>query len=147
MERFAPLVKRIEAELASATFQADNYRAQAMAIKEVVRQATAAGDRTGIRAAAGMHGGLVKRWRGWLITHLTECALAGADTSREDIRRWQRRVFGRSVNSCALRQYAKPERSGGGRANRQAIDPAIERKAAEIYAAHKDAITALPSSD
>lgn len=87
------------------------------------------------RSRAAEFGGLVKRWRAFLIETLTLAVLeaTGADCSRGWARTWQTRVFGKSIASKALAQFGRLERSGGGRREASEINPELEARAAALY--------------
>lgn len=86
------------------------------------------------RAIAGQIGGLVKRWQAFIIATLTEAIMArAAEPGRERVRKWQKRVFGKSCASMALERYAKTDRSGGGRGEPIEVPTGLEVQAREIY--------------
>ena len=87
------------------------------------------------RSRAAEFGGLVKRWRAFLIERLTQAVLqaTNADCSRQWAREWQRRVFGRSIASKSLSQFGHTDRSGGGRRDESEIPIEVEARAAAIY--------------
>lgn len=140
MNHFDDLIPRMIEELQDNPERPCNLYFQAMEARRLISLALSAGDQRAERAAAAAYGGVVKRWRSWLIEQITEMALSGCDTSRDGVRSWQKRIFGRSISSDRLRQYAQPERSGGGRAAPLAVVEDVERQAAEFYRQHMDAI-------
>ena len=95
----------------------------------------ASADEKEARRRAAEFGGLVKRWRAFLIERLTQAVLEAteADCSRQWAREWQRRVFGRSIASKSLSQFGHPDRSGGGRRDESEIPTGVEARAAAIY--------------
>ncbi|WP_273428918.1 hypothetical protein [Chitinibacter tainanensis] len=105
---------------------------------ERVADAKAAGDSCEMRAAAAAYGGLVKRWRRYVIQQLTEAAFLGLDTSRVKVREWQLGCFGQSLASAELARYAKPARSGGGRVDASLPQAVIARECARQFEALRD---------
>lgn len=118
----------------------DSLYLQAKAAKRQIHTALAANDLIGARAAAAAYGGVVKRWRIWLIEALTSAVLSDVATSRAAVRDWQMSVFGKSIASARLRQYALPAHSGGGRVPKLAVPEDVEASARAFYEAHLDAI-------
>ena len=123
--------------------QFHNFHAQAKFAKARISRELAANDVVGARAAAAAYGGVVKRWRRWLIENLTFVALSGIDTSRAGVREWQTRMFGQSVASSLLKQYGKAERSGGGRVGKIQLTDDIEREVKAFYKAYAEAIKSV----
>ena len=140
MADFDSLLPRLRDQLTKNVQAPGNFYGQARSAKEAIREAHAMNDLRAERAAAAAYGGVVKRWRRWLIEQITEVALAGCDTSRDRVRDWQQCVFGQAVASERLRHYATPERSGGGRSAPLPLDESIEAQALEFYKRQKDAI-------
>lgn len=140
MNYFDALTPRMREQLSENERLPGNFYAQAQEAKKLISMALSVHNVNAERAAAAAFGGVVKRWRRWLIEQITDMALAGRDTSRDSVRAWQHRIFGQSVASHRLRHYAKPERSGAGRAAPLAVIEAVEQQAAEFYQQHKDAI-------
>lgn len=85
----------------------------------------------------------MKRWRRWLIENLTFVALQGIDTSRAGVREWQIEMFGQSVASSLLKQYAKAEHSGGGRVGRIELNADVEAEVKAFYIAHSKRIKSV----
>ncbi|EHW5332147.1 hypothetical protein K2990_004729 [Escherichia coli] len=140
MDYFDSLIPKMRDQLTENDRLPGNFYFQAREAKRLISLAISANNVNAERAAAAAFGGVVKRWRGWLIEQLTETSLAGRDTSRDSVRGWQQRIFGRSVASGRLRKYARPERSGAGRAVPLDVPAEVERLAADFYQQHKDAI-------
>lgn len=92
------------------------------------------------RAAAAAYGGLVKRWRRWLIEQLTDGIFENCETSRNAVRVWQQRVFGQAVASSRLTRYANVKRSGGGRTEMIVVPPEVEVEIANFYSENRDKI-------
>jgi hypothetical protein len=109
------VLELVNCELRDDPAYPNNFYAQAHSAKSLISRALADKDELAARAAAAAYGGLVKRWRRWLIEALSFAALAGVETSRGNVRAWQQRVFGQAVASARLKDYSKAERSGGGR--------------------------------
>ena len=137
MSEFDSLLPKLRDQLTQNAMAPGNFYGQAKAAKEAI---SAAHGLRSERAAAAAFGGVVKRWRRWLIEQITDKALSGCDTSRDSVRAWQMRVFGQSVASEGLRRYATPERSGGGRATPLAPDAVTEQEARAFYQQHKNAV-------
>ena len=115
-----------------------NFWGQAQHARKAINAAGQSGDLRATRAAAAAYGGVVKRWRGWLIEQITAETLHGCDTSRDRVREWQKELFGQSCASAQLKRYAKPERSGGGRARPINASYSAEREAAALFYRYKD---------
>lgn len=120
-----------------------NFHGEVMAARKAIADAAAAGDEIELRSAMGRIGGLHRRWARMLVVSLTDCALAGRDTSRNKTRAWQQRVFGQSVSSNALGIYGTQCRSGGGRSDFKEPGPEVDAKAKEIFDRYKDALRKL----
>lgn len=118
----------------------ENFYAQVQISRKVINRALALHNVNMERAAVAAYGGLVKRWRRWLIEQLTDVALANCDTSRDAVRAWQKRIFGQAVASSRLARYANPERSGSGRATGVTVPPHLEDQISEFYEANKNKI-------
>lgn len=134
------LHKRLRDELTENARNPHNFYAEALYAKLEISKALADQDTPKVRATAAAYGGLVKRYQSWLIMQITEVSLAGQDTSRNHVRKWQQRLFGKSVRSATLQLYAKPERSGGGRSAPIQLNESIEIQATQFYQDHKDDI-------
>lgn len=95
----------------------------------------ASADEMEARSRAAEFGGLVKRWRAFLIERLTQAVLeaTGADCSRQWAREWQRNTFGKSIASKTLSRFGHADRTGGGRRRESEIPVDIEARAAAIY--------------
>ncbi|MFB9244939.1 hypothetical protein [Massilia antarctica] len=117
-----------------------NFYTRAKRAKARISDALAANDVIGARSAAAAYGGVVKQWRRWLIEELTSVALDGVETSRAGVREWQTQMFGQSIASSRLKQYATAERSGGGRAGKITVPDEVERQVQAFYTKHKNAI-------
>lgn len=139
----ADVLQAVNEELEESELRPDNFYAQAKAAKSRISRELAANDIVGARAAAAAYGGVVKRWRRWLIENLTFVALRGIDTSRAGVRDWQIETFGQSVASSLLKQYAKAERSGGGRVGRIQLRPDVEAEVRSFYIAHSKRIKSV----
>ena len=118
----------------------DNFYAQVQRSRQVINQALALHNVNMERTAIAAYGGLVKRWRRWLIEQLTDVALSNCDTSRDSVRMWQQRVFGQAVASARLTRYAIPEHSGSGRAPGINVSVDLEEQISAFYVANKDRI-------
>jgi hypothetical protein len=136
----APVLASVKEQLRDSPAHPGNFYAQARSAKGVISMALAADDVIAARAAAAAYGGLVKRWRRWLIANLTFVALAGVETSRGNVRAWQQRIFGQAVASARLKDYSKPERSGGGRVGPIEIPQEIEEAVILFYRAYAEKI-------
>lgn len=91
--------------------------------------------------AAGVFGGLVRKWKAGLLAHLTKDILVALeiDASRERVRAIQFDIFGRAQASKDLKQYAKNIRSGGGRAKpMREIPDEVKAIALKFYQDHQD---------
>lgn len=138
MGSFESLTPYLRDQLTENPSRPGNFYGQARDAKASIHEARSIGDLRAERAAAAAYGGVVKRWRRWLIEQITEVALAGHDTSRDSVRGWQRQVFGQSIASGGLSRYATPERSGGGRSAPMRQNEGLELEAAAFYQEHKD---------
>ena len=108
-----------------------NFRRELQLLRQRV---AAAGDNAlQRRVVAGEVSGLAKRWRGFVITALTEEALGDARPGREHVRAWQRAIFGKSCASGRLAQYAQEARSGGGRGEPVQLPEAVEEEAKQLF--------------
>lgn len=143
MNHFNILTHRMREQLSENEQQPGNFYAQAQEAKKLISMALSLHNVNAERAAAAAFGGVVKRWRRWLIEQITDAALVGCDTSRDSVRAWQLRIFCQSVASDRLRHYAKPERSGAGRAAQLVVTEAVEQQAAAFYQQYKDAIKSV----
>lgn len=115
-----------------------NFHTQAKLAKSKISKALEINDLIAARSAAAAYGGLIKRWRRWLIEEITDVTLLGVDTSRESVRKWQSEVFGQAVASSRLCKYSKPERSGGGRAEPIQLLPGLAEAAEKFYARYSE---------
>lgn len=91
--------------------------------------------------AAGIFGGLVRKWKAGLLAHLTQDILRAhkIDSSRERVRAIQFDIFGRAQASKDLKQYATKIRNGGGRAKPMCeIPDEVKLAAFNFYQAHQD---------
>lgn len=144
MARLLPrLAKRIRAQLRHSDSLPDNFYAQAVAAKERIKKALQEDDLIAARSAAAAYGGLVKRWRRWLIENITLEALADVETSRAGVRKWQARVFRRSIASSALNQFGNPDHSGGGRVGQIQLDEKYEQRLSTFYNRYAKALKAV----
>jgi len=82
----AGVKKATKDELRASELYPTNFYAQAIAAKSRISRELAANDVVGARAAAAAYGGVVKRWRRWLIENLTVAALSEVETSRAGVR-------------------------------------------------------------
>lgn len=98
------------------------------------------GDEVAAARAAAEYGAVVKRWRRFLILELTQIGLDLDGVGREFVRRWQKATFGQAVASSALAQYAKPQRSGGGRAENVPPSASLESSLRRFYEANKEKV-------
>lgn len=135
--------KAVNEQLKESELLPNNFYAQAKSAKSRISKELAANDVVGARAAAAAYGGVVKRWRRWLIESLTSVALAGVDTSRAGVREWQVQMFGQSVASALLKQYANAERSGGGRVGKIRLSAEVETAVQAFYKAFSETIKSV----
>ena len=138
-ESFPAIVRSIERELKPPAID-ENYWTQARIAKERIALALAGNNEAEGRSAIAAYGGLVKRWRRFLVETITDAIWGNQDCSREYIRDWQQRIFGRAIASRHLKAYAKTERSGGGRAVITEIAPHLEADATEFFKRYQDKI-------
>ena len=123
-----------------------NFYMQVQAVASLIKQYS--GDNNDIRlrqGAAAQYGGIVKKWRRFLIETITAEVWSGRETSRDVVRDWQQKVFGQSIKASRLKAYGHPERSGEGRPKIDnkvchEIPNEIERDAADIYESYREAI-------
>ncbi|MFZ6774604.1 hypothetical protein ACO0LB_18020 [Undibacterium sp. SXout7W] len=120
-----------------------NFFAQAKSAKLKISRALATENVLEARSAAAAYGGLVKRWRRWLIEEITDATLMDVDTSREKVRSWQSQVFGQAVASERLSKYGRPERSGGGRSEAITLPDGFEDAAERFYKRYAEKIKQL----
>lgn len=120
-----------------------NFHEKEMDARKAIADAAASKDEIELRAAMGRISGLRRRWARMLLVSLTDCAIAGCETSRNKTRAWQQRVFGQSVSSNALGIYGTQTRSGGGRSDFKDPSPEVEAKAKEIFDKYRDALRKL----
>lgn len=135
--------KAVKEQLKESELLPNNFYAQAKSAKTRISKELAANDVVGARAAAAAYGGVVKRWRRWLIENLTMVALSGMETSRAGVREWQVKMFGQSVASSLLKQYANAERSGGGRVGKIRLSDEIEAEVQAFYEAYAETIKSV----
>lgn len=133
----------VNEELEEAPHLPDNFYAQAKRAKARIASALAADDVIGARSAAAAYGGVVKQWRRWLIQNLTSAALDDVETSRASVREWQSQMFGQSVASSLLKEYANLEHSGGGRVGKITISDETTRLVMEFYKSYKETIKSV----
>ena len=91
--------------------------------------------------AAGVFGGLVRKWKAGVLAHLTKDILVAhaIDASRERVRAIQFDIFGRAQASKDLKQYATKIRNGGGRARPMPeIPDEVKVAALKFYQEHQD---------
>lgn len=134
------VLESVNGELRDDPIYPNNFYGQAHLAKGIISRALAAKDELAARSAAAAYGGLVKRWRRWLIEALTYAALADVETSRGNVRAWQQRVFGQAVASSRLKEYSKPERSGGGRVGAIELPEKVEAEITAFYRAYFEKI-------
>lgn len=139
----AGVVEAVNDELKESVLYPNNFYAQAKFAKSRISRELSANDVIGARAAAAAYGGVVKRWRRWLIENLTFVALCGVETSRAGVREWQTNMFGQSVASSLLKQYGKAERSGGGRVGKIQLTEDTEREVKAFYKAYSEKIKSV----
>lgn len=144
MKTLAAVQQQIKAELRRPGDPDQvNFWVSARQAKAAIGAAARTGDERQVRAAAAAYGGLVKRWRRFLVELLTDLVMQQRDTSRGYVREWQQRVFGQAVASGRLAQYAKTERSGGGRPSVSEVPEQLERHVEELFADSKDKLKQL----
>lgn len=139
----ASVLESVNEQLRESELLPNNFYAQAKAAKMRISKELAANDVVGARSAAAAYGGVIKRWRRWLIERLTTEALEGIETSRAGVREWQTRLFGQSVASSLLKQYSNPERSGGGRVGKIALHEDLERELESFYERYSETIKSV----
>lgn len=120
-----------------------NFLAEVRQARAAIHAALATGDLRAERAAVAAYGGVVKRWRRWLIETITDTVLAGVPGSRGAVRAWQQAVFGRAVASGRLSRYATPQNSGGGRV--ASIEPTEAQVLAirAFYTQHRERVKSV----
>lgn len=138
MNRYDFLKPMIEYQLTVRGVEPATFADAVIAAKQRIAEAHEERDAIAVRAAAAAYGGIVKRWRRWLIVQLTEASLRHCEKSRQSVRAWQQENFGQAVASAWLDQYASPERSGGGRIEHR--PHGIDGAARAFYLEHKDDI-------
>jgi hypothetical protein len=137
------VLEAVNDELKESDLHPNNFYAQAKLAKRRISRALAANDVVGARSAAAAYGGVVKRWRRWLIENLTFVALSGVETSRAGVRKWQTEMFGHSIASSLLKQYGMADHSGGGRVGKIQLSDEIEREVRAFYKAYSKRIKAV----
>lgn len=142
MARWQRLIEDIQLQLKPSII-GGNFHGEVMAARKAIADAATSGDEIESRSAMGRIGGLHRRWAQMPVVSLTDCALAGRDTSRHKTRAWQQRVFGQSVSSNALSMYGTQARSGGGRSDFKEPGHEVDAKAKEIFDRYKDALKKL----
>ena len=142
MTSWQNLIEDIQSQLKPSAM-GGNFHEKEMDARKAIADAAAAGDEIELRSAMGRIGGLHRRWARMLLVSLTDCALAGRDTSRHKTRAWQQRVFGQSVSSNALSIYGTQARSGGGRSDFKEPGADVDARVKEIYDRYKDALKKL----
>lgn len=137
------ILDSIKDELRDDPMYPNNFYGQASLAKKSISQARAEKDELAVRSAVAAYGGLVKRWRRWLIEELTYTVLSNMDTSRGSVRSWQQRVFGQAVASSRLKGYSTPENSGGGRVGAIALPEGVESEVSALYKAYFEKIKSI----
>ncbi|MBP6762120.1 hypothetical protein [Zoogloea sp.] len=131
-------------ELELQALDCDDARVSFRRQRDLLRQrVAAAGDELQRRAVAGELAGLMKRWTRFVIETLTAEALGDARPGRENVRTWQRTLFGKSCASARLARYAKEARSGGGRGEPVQLPDAVEHEARELFARYLERFRTL----
>ena len=120
-----------------------NLLKRASAIYSDMQQAISdAGARSGEASqAAGLFGGMVKKWKSGLIEMLTQDLLQAhaIDPSRLRVHALQHDIFGRGLASASLKRYARILRNGGGRAAEMPPLPEHAKFAAkDFFVQHQD---------
>lgn len=62
------------------------------------------------RSLAARYGAIFKQWEHMLIVNITRIALREDEVSRASVRHWQQKMFGKSMASSELSQYAVSSR-------------------------------------
>ena len=96
-----------------------NFYAQVQDVASLIKQYS--GDNNDLRqrqGAAAQYGGIVKKWRRFLVETITAEVWSGRETSPSVNRDWQQKVFGQSIKASRLKAYGHPEKSGQGRPRR-----------------------------
>lgn len=132
------MIQQIEKELDQDAL--GSFAFEALLYKKSIVMATLDGDMSRCRSASAAYGGLVKRWRRFLIDTITTNVMRELDTSRQYVQVWQKKIFGRSVSAKDLSLYAKRGRSGGGRRAAVPVDAAAEMQARQLYDKYKTKI-------
>jgi hypothetical protein len=91
-------------------------------------------------AAAAAYGGCIKRWRQFLVEEISDAVLRGHDTSRGNVRDWQKETFGRSVDNGRLSAFATPERAGSAEPVRLAVSARTAELAWDLYEKYANAL-------
>lgn len=94
------------------------------------------------RAAAGRFSQVTGRvWRAYLVTELTDFALAGiTGTTRERVRLWQRSTFGQAICSRDLSRWAQP--GCGSRGSSFEVPPSRVAVATDLWQRYQGALAA-----
>ena len=94
------------------------------------------------RAAAGRYSQVAGRvWRAYLVTELTDFALAGiTGTTRERVRLWQRATFGQAICSRDLSRWAQP--GCGSRGTTFTVPPARVAVSIDLWTRYQGALAA-----
>ena len=91
--------------------------------------------------AAGLFGGMVKKWKSGLIEMLTQDLVKthAIDPSRLRVHALQHDVFGRGLASASLKRFARTLRNGGGRAaEMNPLPEHVKFAAKDFFLQHQD---------
>lgn len=83
-------------------------------------------------------GGVKRRWCTVLVSLLTAEAFGDQSVSREKVREWQQKTFGKAVGSGKLSVYATASRAGGGRSDFVAPSAAVDARMLQLFKSHRD---------
>lgn len=140
-EKFEELVTAINAELNESRRESFAWRMQQRRREVGIAKDLLAKKKANYRdvaAAIARCGALARRWRSALVKALTDVVFLDHDVAREYVRSWQQEVFGQSIASRELRNYADEERNGGGRAQRDPLDTAAVERARGLFLEYRD---------
>ena len=117
----------------------DRYDAQRQRLREAASPSQS-------RAELARLGGVVKAWRRFLVQSITEGAIGSTRPGREKVRQWQQAWFDQALASSELRQYAREDRSGGGRGEKIALPRELNEACAALYGHYKNALKRPPGA-
>lgn len=140
LSKYNNLRLMIEAELRFGTVNGvPTFATHARQLVRQIEEAEAGGYKA-VASARAVFGGCIRRWHTFLITLITEYALAGHETSRWRVQNWQQQTFGKSVATRELKIYADPRRAAGDRAQPIIPNPEKQAQAEFLFRKYKDAL-------